>query len=98
MVYGLRAQTQNMTGIRAQRKGLRAQKNGIRVTKLLSPNQGSDLLHGLKISYHNFFPHNKVCVHTISRPRYIYLFLLPAGGSSCHTKSWLFDENMVSYS
>ena len=87
-----------MTGIRAQRKGLRAQKNGIRVTRLLSPNQGSDLLHGLIISYHNIFPRNKVCVHTISRPRYIYLFLRPAGGSSCHMKSWLFDENMVSYS
>ena len=24
---------------------------------------------------------------------FIYLFLLPAGGSSCHTKSWVFDEN-----
>ena len=33
--------------------------------------QGSDLFHGLKIFYHNIFPHNKVCVHRISCPRYI---------------------------
>ena len=44
---------------------------GSGITRLLSPNQGSDLLHGLKISYHNIFPHNKVCVHRISWPRYI---------------------------
>ena len=44
---------------------------GSGITRLLSPNQGSDLLHGLKISYHNIFPHNKVCVHRISLPRYI---------------------------
>ena len=44
---------------------------GSGITRLLSPNQGSDLLHGLKISYHNIFPHNKVCVHRISCPRYI---------------------------
>ena len=44
---------------------------GSGITRLLSPNQGSDLLHGLKISHHNIFPHNKVCVHRISWPRYI---------------------------
>ena len=44
---------------------------GSGITRLLSPNQGSDLLHGLKISYHNIFPHNKVSVHRISWPRYI---------------------------
>ena len=44
---------------------------GSRITRLLSPNQGSYLLHGLKISYHNIFPHNKVCVHRIFCPRYI---------------------------
>ena len=44
---------------------------GSGITRLLSPNQGSDLLHDLKISYHNIFPLNKVCVHRISWPRYI---------------------------
>ena len=44
---------------------------GSGITRLFSPNQGSDLLHCLKISYHNIFPHNKVCVHRISWPRYI---------------------------
>ena len=44
---------------------------GLGITRFLSPNQGSDLLHGLKISYHNIFPHNKVSVHRISSPRYI---------------------------
>ena len=44
---------------------------GSGITRLLSPNQGSDLFHGLKIFYHNIFPHNKVCVHRISCPRYI---------------------------
>ena len=45
---------------------------GSGITRLLSLNQGSDLLHGLKISYYNIFPHNKVCVHDrISWPRYI---------------------------
>ena len=53
-----------MTGIRAQRKGLRDHKAFV-------PEQGSDLLHGLKISYHNIFSLNKVCVHRISWPRYI---------------------------
>ena len=38
---------------------------GSGITRLLSPNQGSDLLHGLKISYHKIFPLNKVCVHRI---------------------------------
>ena len=41
------------------------------ITRLLSPSQGSDLLHGLKISYRNIFPHKKVSVHRISWPRYI---------------------------
>ena len=52
---------------------------GSGITRLLSPNQGSDLLHGLKISYHNIFPLNKVCVHRISWPRYIYLPILDSG-------------------
>ena len=69
MGSGLKAQ--NMTGIRAQGKGLRAQKNGIRDHKAFEPDSGIRLLHGLKISYHNIFPHNKVCVHRISWPRYI---------------------------
>ena len=70
MGSGLKAQ--NLTGIRAQRKELRLRRMGSGITRLLSPNQGSDLLPGLKISYHNIFPHNhKVCVHRISWPRYI---------------------------
>ena len=40
MVYGLRAQSPNMTGIRAQSKGLRAQKNGIRDHKAFEPESG----------------------------------------------------------
>ena len=40
MVYGLRAQSPDMTGIRAQRKGLRAQKNGIRDHKAFEPKSG----------------------------------------------------------
>ena len=44
---------------------------GSGITRLLSPNQGSYLLHSLKISYHNIFPHNKVCVHRVFCPRYI---------------------------
>ena len=44
---------------------------GSGITRLLGPNQGSDLLHGLKISCHNIFPLNRVCVHRISWPRYI---------------------------
>ena len=44
---------------------------GSGITRLFSPNQGSDLLHGLEISYHNIFQLNKVCVHRISWPRYI---------------------------
>ena len=67
MVYGLRAQSPKYAG--DQGSGLRRMGSGI--TRLLSLNQGSDLLHGLKISYHNIFPHNKVSVHRISWPRYI---------------------------
>ena len=53
---------------------------GSGITRLLSPNQGSDLLDRLKISYHNIFPLNKVCVHRISWPEYITYscFLLAA--------------------
>ena len=67
MVYGLRAQSPKYAW--DQGSGLRRMGSGI--TRLLSLNQGSDLLHGLKISYHNIFPHNKVSVHRISWPRYI---------------------------
>ena len=94
MGSGLKAQ--NIAGIRAQRKGLRLRRMGSGITRLLSPNQGSDLLHGLKISYHNIFPHNKVCVHRISWPRYItyscfWLAAIPAiRCPGCLTKSWLF--------
>ena len=44
---------------------------GSGIIRLLSPNQGSDLLHGLKFSYHTIFPVNKVCVDRISWQRYI---------------------------
>ena len=67
MVRGLRAQSSKYDW--DQGSELRIMGSGI--TRRLSPNQGSDLLHGLKISYHNIFPHNKVCVHRISCPRYI---------------------------
>ena len=67
MVHGLRAQSPKYDW--DQGSELRRMASGI--TRRLSPNQGSDLLHGLKISYHNIFPHNKVCVHRISCPRYI---------------------------
>ena len=80
---GSELKAQNMTGIRAQRKGLRAQ--GLEGSDqgsqgFWAPNQGSDLSHGLKISHHNIFPHNKVSVHRIFWPRYISYscFLLAA--------------------
>ena len=44
---------------------------GSGITRFLSPNQGSDLLRSLKISYHNIFPRNKVCVQQNFGPRYI---------------------------
>ena len=68
MVY--RAQGSKLgSGLRGKGSGLRRMESGI--TRLLSPNEGSDLLHGLKISFHNIFPHNKVSVHRISWPRHI---------------------------
>ena len=99
MGSGLKAQ--NRIGIRAQRKGLRAHKNGSGITRLLSPNQGSDLLHGLKLSYHNIFPHNKVCVHRTSWPRYIThscfrLTAVPVIRSpGCLTKTWYHILNLL---
>ena len=59
MVYGLGAQSPKYDW--DQGSGLRRMGSGI--TRLLSLNQGSDLLHGLKISYYNIF--------RISWPRYI---------------------------
>ena len=67
MVYGLRAQSPKYDW--DQGSELRIMGSGI--TRRLSPNQGSDLLHGLKISYHNIFPRNKVCVPQNFGPRYI---------------------------
>ena len=70
MGSGLKAQ--NLTGIRAQRRGLRAQKNGIRDHKAFEPESGIIFITRSKnFSYHNIFPHNKVCVHRIFCPRYI---------------------------
>ena len=74
---------------------------GSGITRLLSPNQGSDLLHGLKISYHNIFPHNKVSVHRISWPRYITyscfrLAAVPVIRSpGCLTKTWYHILNLL---
>ena len=99
MGSGLKAQ--NMTGIRAQRKRLRAQKNGIRDHKAFEPDSGIRLLHGLKISYHNIFPHNKVCVHRICCPRYITyscfrLAAVPVIRSpGCLTKTWYHILNLL---
>ena len=90
MVCGLRAQSPKYDW--DQGSELRIMGSGI--TRRLSPNQGSDLLHGLKISYHNIFPHNKVCVHRISCPRYIThscfrLMAVPVIRSpGCLTKLW----------
>ena len=74
---------------------------GSGITRLLSPNQGSDLLHGLKISYHTIFPLNKVCVHRISLPRYITyscfrLAAVPVIGSpGCLLKTWYHILNLL---
>ena len=74
---------------------------GSGITRLLRPNQGSDLLHGLKISYHTIFPHNKVCVHRISWPRYITyscfrLAAVPVIRSpGCLTKTWYHILNLL---
>ena len=85
MGSGLKAQ--NMTGIRAQGSE--------------EWDQGSDLLHGLKISYHNIFQLNKVCVHRISWPRYITyscfrLAAVPVIRSpGCLTKTWYHILNLL---
>ena len=98
---GSRLKAQNITGIRAQRKGLRAQKNGITDHKVFEPESGIDLLHSLKISYHNIFPLNKVCVHRISWPRYITyscfrLAAVPVIRSpGCLTKTWYHILNLL---
>ena len=97
MVYGLRAQSLKYDW--AQGSGLRRMESGI--TRLLRPNQGSDLLDGLKISYHNIFPHNKFCVHRISWPRYITYscFRLAAvpviRSTACLTKKWYHIFNLL---
>ena len=74
---------------------------GSGITRLLSLNQGSDLLHGLKISYHNIFPHNKVSVLRNSWPRYITyscfrLVAVPVIRSpGCLTKTWYHILNLL---
>ena len=63
MVYGLRAQSPKYDwdqGSEERAQGSEEWYQGSQV--FLSPNQGSDLLRSLKISYHNIFPRNKVCV------------------------------------
>ena len=102
MVYGLRVQSPKYDwdqGSDEKGSGLRRMGSGI--TRLLSPNQRSDLLHGLKISYHNIFPLNKVCVHRISWPRYITyscfrLAAVPVIRSpGCLTKTWYHILNLL---
>ena len=74
---------------------------GSGITRLLRPNQGSDLLHGLKISYHNIFRHNKVCLHRISWSRHITYscFQLAAvpniRSPGCLTKTWYHILNLL---
>ena len=69
------------------------------ITRLLSPSQGSYLLHGLKISYRNIFPHKKVSVLRISWPRYItysWLAAVPVIQSpGCLTKTWYHILNVL---
>ena len=95
MGSGLKAQ--NMTEIRAQRKGLRAQKNGIGDHKAFEPKSGIRVLHGLKISSHNFFLHNKVCVHRISCQGSCFrLTAVPVIRSpGCLTKTWYHILNLL---
>ena len=69
MGSGLKAE--NMTGISAQRKGLRAQKNGIRDHKAFEPESGIRFITRSKNLLSQYFPLNKVCVDSISWPRYI---------------------------
>ena len=101
MVYGLRAQSQKddwdqVSEERAQ--GSEEWDSGI--TRLLSLNQWSDLLHGLKISSHNIFPHNKVSVLRNSWPRNITyscfrLAAVPVIRSpGCLTKTWYHILNL----
>ena len=93
MGSGLKAQ--NMTGIRAHRKRLRAQKNGIRDHKAFEPDSGIRLLHGLKISYHNIFPHNKVCVHRISYSCFRLAAVPVIQSPGCLTKTWYHILNLL---
>ena len=57
--------------VRAQRKGLRAQKNGIRDHKAFEPESGIRFITRYKNLLSQYFPLNKVCVHSISWPRFI---------------------------
>ena len=91
MVYGLRAQSPKYVWDQGSEERAQGSEEW---------DQGSDLLHGLKISYYNIFPHNKVCVHDrISWPRYITYSYFRLAAVSVIRSIWLFDENiMVSYS
>ena len=100
MVYGLSSKPKIWMGSGIRGKGSGLKRMGSGITRLLSPNQGSNLLHGLKISWHNIFPHNKVCVHRISWPRYITyscfrLAAVPVIRSpGCLTKTWYHILNL----
>ena len=81
---------QNMTGIRAQR-------NGIWDHKAFEPKSGIRFITRPKNLFSQYF-FRIIRFVSIEFPVKVHYLLLPAGGSSCHTKSWSFDENMVSYS
>ena len=78
--------TQNMTGIRAQRKRLRAQKNGIRDHKAFKPESGIV---------------DKVSAHIISWPRYItyscfrFAAVPVIRSLGCLTKTWYHILNLL---
>ena len=89
---GLKAK--NMTGIRAQ-------KNGIRDHKAFKPESGIRFITRYKNLLSQYFPLNKVCVHSISWPRFITyscfrLAAVPVIWSpGCLTKTWYHILNLL---
>ena len=72
MVYGLRAQSPKYDWDQGSEERAQGSEEGDQGSQgFLARIRDQILLHGLKISYHNIFPHNKVCVHRLSWPRYI---------------------------
>ena len=72
MVYGLRAQSPKYDWDQGSEERAQGPEEGDQGSQgFLARIRDQILLQGLKISYHNIFPHNKVCVHRLSWPRYI---------------------------